>query len=66
MNNDNDLNLHSMTKLSGWRRYCARPKKSCNRLSTPKTKGVSSTMEIFIGIVYQTKQRMRIELHFYI
>ena len=22
MNNDNDLNLHSMTKLSGWLRYC--------------------------------------------
>ena len=22
MNNDNDLNLHSMTKLSGWFRYC--------------------------------------------
>ena len=21
MNNDNDLNLHSMTKLSGWLRY---------------------------------------------
>ena len=25
MNNDNDLNLHSMTKLSGWHRYCAMP-----------------------------------------
>ena len=24
MNNDNDLNLHSMTKLSGWLRYCKR------------------------------------------
>ena len=23
MNNDNDLNLHSMTKLSGWLRYCS-------------------------------------------
>ena len=23
MNNDNDLNLHSMTKLSGWLRYWA-------------------------------------------
>ena len=22
MNNDNDLNLQSMTKLSGWLRYC--------------------------------------------
>ena len=22
MNNDNDLNLHSMTKLLGWLRYC--------------------------------------------
>ena len=22
MNNDNDLNLHRMTKLSGWLRYC--------------------------------------------
>ena len=22
MKNDNDLNLHSMTKLSGWLRYC--------------------------------------------
>ena len=22
MNTDNDLNLHSMTKLSGWLRYC--------------------------------------------
>ena len=22
MNNDNDLNLPSMTKLSGWLRYC--------------------------------------------
>ena len=22
MNNDNDLNLHSMTKLSGWLRHC--------------------------------------------
>ena len=22
MNNDNDLNLHSVTKLSGWLRYC--------------------------------------------
>ena len=22
MNNDNDLNVHSMTKLSGWLRYC--------------------------------------------
>ena len=22
MNNDNDLNLHSMTKLSSWLRYC--------------------------------------------
>ena len=22
MNNDNDLNLHSMTKLSGWLCYC--------------------------------------------
>ena len=22
MNNDNDLNLHSMTRLSGWLRYC--------------------------------------------
>ena len=32
MNNDNDLNLHSMTKLSGWLRYChdsmSRPKQS--------------------------------------
>ena len=27
MNNDNDLNLHSMTKLSGWLRYCASPNK---------------------------------------
>ena len=26
MNNDNDLNLHSMTKLSGWLRYCVRHK----------------------------------------
>ena len=24
MNNDNDLNLHSLTKLSGWLRYCFR------------------------------------------
>ena len=24
MNNDNDLNLHSMTKLSGWLGYCIR------------------------------------------
>ena len=24
MNNDNDLNLHSMTKLSGWLRYWVR------------------------------------------
>ena len=24
MNNGNDLNLHSMTKLSGWLRYCSR------------------------------------------
>ena len=24
MNNDNDLNLHSMTKLSGWLRHCER------------------------------------------
>ena len=24
MNNDNDLNLHSMTKLSGWLCYCCR------------------------------------------
>ena len=22
MNNDNDLNLHSITKLSGWPRHC--------------------------------------------
>ena len=22
MNNDNDLNLHSVTKLSGWLRHC--------------------------------------------
>ena len=26
MNNGNDLNLHSMTKLSGWLRYCIRTK----------------------------------------
>ena len=25
MNNDNDLNLHSMTKLSGWLRYWVLP-----------------------------------------
>ena len=25
MNNDNDLNLHSMTKLSGWLRCWVRP-----------------------------------------
>ena len=24
MDNGNDLNLHSMTKLSGWLRYCTR------------------------------------------
>ena len=24
MNKDNDLNLHSMTKLSGWLRYCTK------------------------------------------
>ena len=24
MNNDNDLNLHSMTKSSGWLRYCVK------------------------------------------
>ena len=24
MNNDNDLNLHSTTKLSGWLRYCSK------------------------------------------
>ena len=29
-------------------------------ISTPKTtKGISNTMELFIGIVYQMKQRMR-------
>ena len=26
MNNDNDLNLHSMTKLSGWLRYTVHKK----------------------------------------
>ena len=26
MNNDNDLSLHSMTKLSGWLRYCLKVK----------------------------------------
>ena len=26
MNNDNDLNLHSITKLSGWLRYCLKVK----------------------------------------
>ena len=30
MNNDNDLNLHNMTKLSGWLHYCTKLTCSCS------------------------------------
>ena len=46
MNNDNDLNLHSMTKLSGWLRYCHKVFIACHnlRLHMLKTCGIGKTV----------------------
>ena len=62
MNNDNDLNLHSMTKLSGWLRYCFsvfshKCYSSSIHYSTSALNKSSHLLEIFKIVLCWRKQR---------
>ena len=64
MNNDNDLNLHSMTKLSGWLRYWTLRFYACFRCkSVTNIWYVKNTMNCDENMYWVILHLPRVELH---